>query len=163
MNNVILIGMPGCGKSTLGVLLAKMLGLSFVDTDIVIQEKTGKKLYEIIDKQGKEEFLKLEEEINLCLKLKNTVIATGGSAVYSAKAMEHYKRIGKIVFLDISYETLVNRLGDFSRRGVIIKNGGTLKEMYNERLPLYKKYADVTVNGNIEEIAVLAKQLEKIL
>lgn len=163
MNNIILIGMPGCGKSTLGVLLAKMLGLSFIDTDIVIQERVGQKLYEIIEKEGQDKFLALEEEINLTIKPQNTVIATGGSAVYSQKTMEHYKNIGKIVFLDISYETLINRLGDFSKRGVILRSGNTLKDMYNERLPLYKNYADITVNGNIDEIAVLAKELEKIL
>lgn len=163
MNNIILIGMPGCGKSTLGVLLAKMLGLSFIDTDIVIQERVGQKLYEIIEKEGQDKFLALEEEINLTIKPQNTVIATGGSAVYSQKTMEHYKKMGKIVFLDISYETLINRLGDFSKRGVILRSGNTLKDMYNERLPLYKNYADITVNGNIDEIAVLAKELEKIL
>ena len=163
MNNIILVGMPGSGKSTLGVLLAKMLGLSFIDADIVIQERVGQKLHEIIEEKGQEEFLTIEEEVNLSINPKNTIIATGGSAIYSQKTMEHYKKIGKIVFLDISYETLIKRLGDFSKRGVILRKGNSVMDMYNERLPIYKNYADITVNGNIDEIAILAKTLEKIL
>lgn len=145
MNNIILIGMPSCGKSTVGVILAKKLGYRFSDSDLLIQEREGMLLHEIIEKKGIDGFLKIENDVNLSLCPNRTIVSTGGSVVYCAEAMEHLKSIGKVIYIDISYETLVRRLGDFSHRGVIIKSGSTLYDMYVERCALYEKYADITV------------------
>ena len=141
-----LIGLPSSGKSTLGVLLAKALGLKFIDCDLVIQEKTGKLLHEIISEEGVDSFLALEEEINSQIEAENAVISTGGSAVYSTKAMAHFKSMGKIIYIKIDYDTLKERLGDYSHRGVAQRRGVTLLDMYNERIPLYEKWADITVD-----------------
>ena len=145
MENIVLIGMPSCGKSTVGVILAKRLGYRFSDSDLLIQEREGKLLHEIIEEKGIDGFLQIENDVNKSLKVNKTIISTGGSVVYCEEAMEHLKSIGKVVYIDISYETLVRRLGDFSHRGVIIKNGSTLYDMYLERRALYEKYADITV------------------
>ena len=146
MDNIILIGMPGAGKSTLGVLLAKAMGKLFVDTDIIIQQKTKRLLQDIIDNDGTEEFLRLEEEILLTVDEKNTVIATGGSAVYSEKAMEHFKKSGKIVYLHVDFDEIVKRVTNITTRGIVLKNGKTLADAYDERKPLYDKYADVVID-----------------
>ena len=145
MENIVLIGMPSCGKSTVGVILAKRLGYRFSDSDLLIQEREGKLLHEIIEEKGIDGFLQIENDVNKSLNVNKTIISTGGSVVYCEEAMEHLKSIGKVVYIDISYETLVRRLGDFSHRGVIIKNGSTLYDMYLERRALYEKYADITV------------------
>ncbi len=142
--SIILIGMPSCGKSTLGVLLAKKLGMSFIDCDLLIQEREGKLLHEIIEEKGNEGFLKIENEVNSSISYQNTVIATGGSVVYCEEAMENLKKLGKVVYFRISYEEMCRRLGDFSHRGVIMRQGSSLIDMYNERAPLYEKYADLT-------------------
>lgn len=157
--SIILIGMPSCGKSTLGVLLAKRLGYRFVDSDLLIQEKTGKLLHEIISKDGNEGFIRVENEINQQINEKNAVIATGGSVIYGEEAMAHLKTLGKVVYLKIPYDEMCRRLGDFSHRGVVMRHGNTLEEMYAEREPLYAKYADITV-----EVcnAQLSDSLEKI-
>ena len=147
MNNIVLIGMPSCGKSTVGVILAKKLGYRFSDSDLLIQEREGMLLHEIISERGNDGFLLVENEVNKSLDVNKTVISTGGSVVYCDEAMEHLKSIGKVVYIDISYDTLVRRLGDFSHSGVIIKNGSTLYDMYCERRALYEKYADITVSG----------------
>ena len=139
-----LIGLPASGKSTLGVLLAKALGLKFIDCDLVIQEKTGKLLHEIIAEKGVENFLALEEEINCEIFSENAIISTGGSAVYSQRAMKHFKSLGKVLYIKIDYDTLKERLGDYSHRGIAQRQGETLLDMYNERVPLYEKWADVT-------------------
>ena len=152
MNNIILIGMPGVGKSCIGVVLAKALGMSFIDSDIVIQEETGSTLSDIIRRVGRESFLKLEEEINARLEAENTVIATGGSAIFGAAAMEHFRRIGQIVYLAIDCEALAERLGDLDERGVIHDKDQTLADIYGERVGLYEKYADVTVWQHDPEI-----------
>lgn len=144
---IILIGLPSSGKSTLGVLLAKALGYRFVDTDLVIQEKKGKLLHEIIKDEGVERFLEIENEINRTVSGGRAVIATGGSAVYGDEAMAHLKTLGKIVYLKIPFEALEKRLGDYSHRGIAIKEGVTLREMYDERVPLYEKWADITVES----------------
>ena len=144
--SIILIGMPSCGKSTLGVLLAKRLGYRFIDSDLLIQEKTGKLLHEIISAEGNEGFIRIENEINQKITDENAVIATGGSAIYGDEAMAHLKTLGKVVYLKIDYEEMCRRLGDFSHRGVVMRNGNTLEEMYAERVPLYEKYADLTVD-----------------
>lgn len=144
--SIILIGMPSCGKSTLGVLLAKKLGYRFVDSDLLIQEKEGKLLHEIIAEKGKEGFIKIENEVNRTIKDEKAVIATGGSVVYSDEAMAHLKTLGKVVYLRIPFDEMRRRLGDFSHRGVIMRHGNSLEDMYAERSPLYEKYADVTVD-----------------
>ena len=145
--SVILIGMPSCGKSTLGVLLAKKLGLEFIDSDLLIQKKHGKLLHELIAEHGNEAFLALESEVNCAITEQNAVIATGGSAVYSQEAMAHLSTLGKIVYIKISYEEMAARLGDYAHRGVIMPAGYTLRDLYDERTALYERYADVTVSG----------------
>jgi len=157
--SVILIGMPSSGKSTLGVLLAKTLGMRFIDSDLLIQEREGKLLHEIISEQGKDRFLEIESEVNADISVKNAVIATGGSVVYCDRAMESLKNLGKVVYLQISYGEMLSRLGDYSHRGVIIKEGSTLADMYAERVPLYEKYADITV---CVERASLTENVKKI-
>ena len=148
MNNIILIGMAGCGKSTVGVLLAKMSGLKFIDSDLLIQEKAGKRLFEIIADQGVDHFLKIENEVNSSIEVSDTVIATGGSAVYCNEAMEHLKSIGTVVYIKVPFEEIEKRITNFSTRGIVAKNGSTLRELYDERCPLYEKYADITVECN---------------
>lgn len=143
--NIILIGMPGAGKSTLGVLLAKLMGYSFVDTDILMQQQYGALLGQILKKNGNHAFLKLEEETYLGLGMDDTVIATGGSAIYSQAGMEHMKQSGVCVYLKVPYELIAARLGNLRQRGVVLPNGFTLKDLYNDRTPLYEKYADITV------------------
>ena len=145
--SVILIGMPSCGKSTLGVLLAKQLGYRFIDSDLLIQESEGKLLHEIISEKGKNEFISIEERVNAAITENNAVIATGGSAVYSEAAMTHLGTLGKIVYIHISYEEMEARLGDYAHRGVIMPDGFTLRDLYEQRRALYERYADVTVSG----------------
>lgn len=145
-DNIVLIGMPGVGKSTVGVVLAKALGYNFLDADLVIQQQTGKLLCELIAEHGTEGFLEIEDEVNSRIEGHKAVIATGGSAVYCANAMEHYKEIATVLYLSVSYETLEERLGDLKNRGVVLNDGQTLKDLYDERTAYYEKYADVTVN-----------------
>ena len=146
MHNIILIGMPGCGKSTVGVVLAKALGMDFIDSDLVIQKETGAKLATLIDQHGDAGFRDIENRINAALDAENSIIATGGSVVYGEDAMRHLKAIGTVVYLKLSYEAIEDRLGDLHARGVTIQPGWTLRDLYNERVPLYKKWADVTVD-----------------
>lgn len=145
--SIILIGMPSCGKSTLGVLLAKKLGLEFIDSDLLIQKKHKKLLHELIAEHGNEGFLALESEVNCGIETTQAVIATGGSAVYSDEAMAHLATLGKIVYIHISYEEMERRLGDYAHRGVIMPAGYTLHDLYDERTALYERYADATVLG----------------
>lgn len=159
-NNVVLIGMPGCGKSTVGVILAKILGYSFLDSDLLIQEKEGRLLSEIIEQDGLEGFNELENRINASINVNCSVIATGGSVVYGKEAMEHLKKIGTVVYIRLPYEEIANRLGDLTKRGVSIKEGQTLLDLYNERVPLYEKYADIIFDENgrtISETALAIK------
>ena len=148
MKNIILIGMPGCGKSTVGVILAKIIGYSFLDSDLLIQEKDGRLLSEIIAQEGLDGFNKIENKINASIDVSRSVIATGGSVIYGKEAMEHFKKIGIVVYIRLPYEEIANRLGDLTQRGVSIKEGQTLLDLYNERIPLYEKYADVIVDEN---------------
>ncbi len=161
-NNIILIGMPGVGKSSAGVVLAKAMGYRFLDSDLVIQQEEKKLLCEIIDEVGNDGFLQVENRINSGIEADRTVIATGGSAVYGKAAMEHFSNIGKIVYLCASYETISARLSNLKRRGVAIKNGQTLKDLYDERCVLYEKYADATIiidNLSIEDTVLKIVQM----
>ncbi len=163
-DNIILIGMPGAGKSTVGVVLAKKLGYAFVDSDLIIQSKEGRLLHEIISKQGIEGFWKIEETVNASIETHRCVIATGGSAVYGAKAMEHFKQIGSIIYLQLSCDAIADRLGDLSERGVTLKDGQGLPELYGERVPLYEKYADVTIDCEAMSIREIVEQIkEKVM
>lgn len=146
MRNIILIGMPSAGKSTVGVIIAKNLGMSFVDTDVLIQTQQRRLLQDIINKDGIEAFLKIEESAIVSLECDNTVIATGGSAIYSEMAMKHLKRNGIIVYLHIDMKTVEKRLNNIKTRGVVLSPGQTLEEVYNERKPFYEKYADITID-----------------
>ena len=153
-NNVVLIGMPGVGKSTLGVVLAKELGFEFVDADLLIQKRENRLLKEIIAEDGVDGFLKIENDVNASIETDKTVIATGGSVIYGAEAMAHLKEIGIVVYLKLDYESLDSRLGSLKGRGVVLKDGQTLKSLYEERIPLYEKYADIIVDEqglNLEE------------
>lgn len=147
MNNIILIGMPGSGKSTIGVVLAKVLGYDFIDSDLLIQKETKRLLWQIMEEDGIDGFNEIEERVNSSIEATNSVISTGGSAVYGEKAMRHLGEIGTIVYLDVSYKTLKNRLGDLKKRGVVLKPGQTLKDLYRERIVLYEKYADITIKA----------------
>ncbi len=153
-NNIVLIGMPGVGKSTIGVVLAKLLGYQFVDADLVIQEKEGKLLREIIEEVGAEGFIEVENRINSQIEAEHSIIATGGSVVYGEEAMAHLKEIGTVLYLKLPYDELDRRLHDIKGRGVVLKNGQTLRDLYEERVPLYEKYADITVDEyrlNVEQ------------
>ncbi len=146
-SNIVLIGMPGSGKSTVGIILAKKTSLAFVDTDVLIQASQQQSLQGIVDTQGYAALREIEEALLLGLSLHSHVIATGGSAVYSDKAMRHLKADGRIVFLDADINTLVNRIGDFSARGIAKRPGQSFAELFEERLALYKRHADITING----------------
>lgn len=161
--NIVLIGMPGCGKSTVGVVLAKVLGMHFCDTDLVIQEREGKRLQEIIDAEGNDAFLVHERDALLSLSLENTIIATGGSAVYSDEAMAHLKKSSTIVYLQVSEPEIERRLSDFGGRGVAIKDGMTVADLYNERMPLYEKYADITINEDGTDIPAVVGKIAEAL
>ena len=150
--NVILIGMSGAGKSTLGVLLAKALGKSFIDTDILIQQHSGKLLQEIIDTDGVDRFMSLEEEILSSLSVRNTVIATGGSAVYSEKAMQALCKSGTVIYLRVGFDELAQRVTNITTRGIVFKGNGGLLSVYQERLPLYERYADITLDSTHQGI-----------
>lgn len=153
-SNVVLIGMPGVGKSTVGVILAKVLGYQFVDADLVIQEEEGKLLKEIIEEVGTEGFIQVENRVNSSLDVKHSIIATGGSVIYGKEAMEHLKEIGTVVYLRLPFEVLDQRLSDIKGRGVVLKDGQTLQDLFEERTPLYEQYADVIVDEyqlNVEE------------
>ncbi|MDO5292595.1 MAG: shikimate kinase [bacterium] len=154
-NNVVLIGMPGAGKSTVGVILAKVLGYQFIDADLVIQDRESRLLKDIIEEEGLDGFLQIENEVNASINTKETVIATGGSVVYGEEAMEHLKSIGTVVYIKLSYDTLDSRLGNIKQRGVALKDGQTLFSLYEERCPLYEKYADIVIdseNLGVEEL-----------
>lgn len=145
-DNIILIGMPGAGKSTVGVVLAKKLGYAFVDSDLVLQEKYGKLLQELIEERGVEGFWEIENAVNASLSLQKSIVATGGSAVYGREAMEHLREMGTVVYLKLSYVEIAERLGDLCARGVTLRPGQTLRELYEERIPLYEKYAHMTLD-----------------
>ena len=164
-NNVVLIGMPGVGKSTVGVILAKLLGYRFVDTDLVIQEKEGRLLKEIIASEGIDGFLKTENRICSRLSAENSVIATGGSVIYGEEAMEHLSEIGTVVYLSLDYRKLKYRLGNIKNRGVVIRPGQRLSDLFNERKPLYERWADIVVDetgcGIEKTVGKIMEELKK--
>ena len=166
MSNIVLIGMPGCGKSTVGVLLAKALGMDFLDTDVVLQAKEGRKLQQIIDEIGIESFLDKEQEAILGLNCDQTVIATGGSVVYRRSSMDHLHDKGVVVYIRLPYAEISRRLSNLATRGVTLRNGQTLYDLYQERIPLYEKEADVvfdTAGFDIEQtVAAIARRMEAI-
>ena len=161
MKNVILIGMPGAGKSTVGVVLAKRLGYTFLDSDLVIQQKYGKLLHELIREHGVEGFWKIENDVNAGLTCDKTVIATGGSAIYGAEAMEHLRSIGTVVYLRLTLSQIEERLGDLTERGVTLREGQDLKALYEERTPLYEKYAHVIIDCDGQKVRELVTRIER--
>lgn len=167
MNNVILIGMPGAGKSTIGIVLAKVLGYDFLDSDLLIQKEEGKLLWQIMETEGTDGFNRIEERVNSQIEVDHCVIATGGSVIYGPKAMEHLRSIGTVVYLKVSCAILEERLGDLTKRGVVFRPGQTLLDLYKERVPLYEKYAHITVNvghKNVQKsVAALEQALQDII
>ncbi len=159
-NNIVLIGMPGVGKSTLGVILAKIIGYRFLDADLIIQEREGKLLKEIIEEKGVEGFMAVENEVNASLECERTIIATGGSVIYGKEAMEHLKSIGQIIYLKAEYEALDKRLSNLKGRGVVLKKGQNLRELYDERTPVYESYADHIID---ETGCDIEQTIEKII
>lgn len=162
-NNIVLIGMPGAGKSTVGVVLAKKLGYRFVDSDLVIQEQYGKLLHELIQEHGVEGFWKLENDVNASLNQRRSVIATGGSVIYGSEAMEHLREIGTVVYLRLPYEEVVERLGDLNARGVTLMKGQTLRDLYEERIPLYEKYAHRVIDCHEKQLREIVHEAADVL
>ena len=166
MANIVLIGMPGCGKSTVGVLLAKALGMAFMDTDVVLQAKEGRKLQQIIDEIGIEAFLEKEQEAILSIDCDKTVIATGGSVVYGRKAMEHLHRHGTVAYIRLPFAEISRRLSNLATRGVTLREGQSLHDLYQERIPLYEREADVVIDAagfDIEKtVSVIARRMEAL-
>ena len=162
-NNIILIGMSGSGKSTLGVVLAKRLGYDFVDTDILIQQKYHKLLQEIIDSEGNAEFARKEEKVLSEVDFKRTVISTGGSAIYYEKAMENLKRQGLVVYLAVPYEEIMRRIISPAKRGILIPEGMTLEDVWREREPLYRHYADLTLPVVREKVETTVQRLQQAM
>ena len=159
--NIVLIGMPGVGKSTIGVILAKQLGYQFVDADLLIQQQEKRLLHQIITQEGLEGFLAIENRVNASIDAERSVIATGGSVVYGKEAMEHLRSIGTVVYLKLSYEALQSRLRNLKDRGVVLREGQTLLDLYQERTPLYEKYADLVVDEEGLDIEQTREQIEK--
>jgi len=160
MKNIVLIGLPTAGKSTIGVILAKTVGMNFIDTDIVIQEKTGRLLQKIIDEEGSEAFLEIEEITVISLKGNPAVIATGGSVVYSQRAMEHLKSDGVIVYLEISFDEMVRRLKNIKTRGIVRIPGQSLCDLYHQRIPLYEKYADIRIDCSDDDFEKVVDNIQ---
>lgn len=162
-SNIALIGMPGAGKSTIGIILAKNMGLGFIDTDVLIQINQQKTLQEILDEKGYLNLRAVEEAEVLKININNHVIATGGSVVYSEKAMAHLIDISKIIFLDASFQQIKNRISNYKTRGIAKSANQTFKELYEERQIMYKKYAEITIDCNMLDQDRLAAQIGKFI
>lgn len=159
-DDVILIGMPGAGKSTVGVLLAKALGYDFIDTDLIIQGRLNNRLYKIIEEHGIDYFLQAENKIVSEVSADHTVIATGGSVVFGKEAMEHLRQMGKVVYIKLGCDEIKRRVNNITTRGIVMKKDETIEDIYSERAPLYERYADITVDvGN----TTIEEAVEKIL
>lgn len=170
MKNIVLIGMPAAGKSTIGVILAKVLGFNFIDVDLLIQEQENCLLKDIISRDGLEGFIAIENQVNQAINAERSVIATGGSIIYGKEAMEHLRKIGIVVYIQVGYEVIQNRLGNIKQRGVVYRKGQDLKSLYEERCPLYEKYAHITIDSTeleaeelMEKIAETVIQYDKAL
>lgn len=159
MNNIVLVGMPGSGKSTIGVVLAKVLGYEFLDTDLLIQKREGRKLSKIIAQDGIERFLAIENDVLKGLKVNGHVIATGGSAIYGKEGMEHLKEIGKVLYLKVGYHELCDRLGNLTARGVVLKEGQSFFDLYEERVPMYEAYADIVIDEKHKYIRQIVDEI----
>ncbi len=157
--NIVLIGMPGCGKSTVGVVLAKALGYEFIDCDLLIQKTEGKILSDLIEAHGVDGFHEIENRVISSIEAEETVIATGGSAIYGEDAMKHLREIGWVVYIKLPYEEIKARLGDLHKRGITIEPGETLKDLYDQRVPLYEEYAHEIVDT---EGLILRESVAKI-
>lgn len=158
-DNIVLIGMPGVGKSTVGVILAKVMGYQFIDADLVIQQQEGRLLHEIIEEEGTEGFIQVENRVNASLSASHAIIATGGSVVYGKEAMEHLREIGTVVYLEVSFPVLEKRLADIKGRGVVLKEGQNLYDLYLERTPLYESYADIRISETGLDIEQTVEQI----
>ncbi len=161
--NIILIGMPGCGKSTIGVILAKSLLSDFIDTDLLIQNKFKKSLCEIINEEGIESFKDKENQVLKDLKAENSVIATGGSAVYCEEGMKNLKKDGKVVYLNLPPKTIKDRIDNITTRGIAMEKGTTIDALYSERAPLYEKYTDYTVNCENLSVEETVKKITELI
>lgn len=159
-SNLIFIGMPAVGKSTVGVVVAKQLGMQFIDTDLLIQRQEKRLLREIIADVGEEGFLKIENQVNQEVNVENAVISPGGSIVYCEEAMKHFKEIGTVVYLKASYRTIKKRIRSPKKRGVVLKKGQSFRDLYNERIKLFEKYADITV---CEDGCEIEQTIENVL
>ncbi|MCB6414324.1 shikimate kinase [Faecalimonas umbilicata] len=160
MDNIIFIGMPSAGKSTIGVVAAKRMGYEFVDTDLLIQKQENRLLKDIIAEKGIDGFLAIEDSVNASVEAEHAIISPGGSAIYCKNAMKHFKEIGTVVYLRVSFQTISERIGDARQRGVVLKEGQTLKDLYDERTALFEKYADITI---CEDGLTLAQTIDKVL
>ena len=163
MKNLIFIGMPAVGKSTVGVVVAKRLGMEFIDTDLLIQKQEGRLLREIIADVGEDGFLAIENQVNCQVNAERAVISPGGSVVYCEEAMRHYKEIGTIIYLQTSYQTIAERIDDPKKRGVTLREGQSLKDLYEERTSLFEKYADITVSEEGLDLEGTIGKVQEIL
>ena len=161
--NIILIGMPGCGKSTVGIILAKIIGYEFIDSDLIIQKERDMLLPELIERYGVDGFRRIENEINTAVIANKAIIATGGSVIYGREAMAHYKEIGTVVYIKLPCDEIAERVGDLSQRGVASDSNQTIADIYNERTPIYESYADITVDADGLRIEQTAKLIIKKL
>ncbi|MCU6713206.1 shikimate kinase [Paenibacillus sp. J5C_2022] len=160
--NIVLIGMPTAGKSTAGIILAKIIGYDFVDSDLLIQKQENRLLRQIIEQKGIEGFISIENRVNAALRVDHTVISTGGSVVFGKAAMANLKDIGTVVYLKLSYETIKKRLENAKRRGVVIRENQSLHDLYHERCPLYECYADVTIDAESLNVEQLVQKLQEL-
>ena len=161
-DNIVLIGMPGVGKSTVGVILAKVMGYQFIDADLLIQQQEKRLLHEIIADVGVDGFIQVENRVNASIQAERSIIATGGSVVYGREAMEHLKSIGTVIYLKVPYAELEKRLADIQGRGVVLREGQNLHDLYLERTPLYEKYADIRISESGLDVEHTVEEIVKI-
>ncbi|MCT4687919.1 shikimate kinase [Vallitalea sp.] len=160
VKNIVLIGMPGAGKSTVGVVLAKTLGMKFIDSDLVIQNRENRLLQEIIDDIGMERFLDVEKEAVLSIDVSNSIIATGGSVIFRHETMEHLKQLGDIMYLKVSYEEIERRVNNITTRGIAKAKGHTLKDVYDQRVEIYERYANIVIDCNDKSLEGIIKHIK---